>query len=448
MIDPATLGLIAFGCVLFLLALRVPIAFALASVATVSTFLIFAFRSGSFAPERAIKATSSLVFSNSFDLIHSYNLSMIPLFVALGHVAYRAEITTKIYYAAKVWLVKLPGGVAMASVVGCGGFSAITGSSIACASTMGRICVPEMLRMGYDNRLATSAVAAGGTLGSLIPPSVLFIIYGIFTETSISKLFLAGVLPGLLTLAGFVLVIAVWVHRSPEIAPVGDTDITAAERWRAARDAWPAIFLFVVIIGGIYGGIFTATEAAAVCVFFAAVIGFVQGNLNWQGLWDSVRETCIQTTAIFFIAATAKIFVAFVALTGIAPSIVETVTAAEPSILMLMICIAVIYLVLGMFLDPIGIMVLTLPLMIPLVESYGLNLIWFGVVVIKLLEIGLITPPVGLNVFVIANVVGKKEAPIDRIFAGIARFLSVDIIVLILIMSFPILSLAIPMGMK
>ena len=447
MIDPATLGLIAFASVLVLLALRVPIAFALASVATVSTFVIFAFRTGSFAPERAIKATSSLVFSNSFDLIHSYNLSMIPLFVALGHIAYRAQITTKIYHAAKVWLVKLPGGVAIASVVGCGGFSAITGSSIACASTMGRICVPEMLRMGYDNRLATSSVAAGGTLGSLIPPSVLFIIYGIFTETSISKLFLAGVLPGLLTLAGFVLVIAVWVRRSPEIAPVGKTEFTAEERWHAAKDAWPAVFLFVLIIGGIYGGIFTATEAAAVCVFFAAVIGFVQGNLDWRGLWDSVRETCIQTTAIFFIAATAKIFVAFVALTGIAPTIVQAVTSAEPSVVVLMLCIAGIYLLLGMFLDPIGIMVLTLPLMIPLVESYGLDLIWFGVVVIKLLEIGLITPPVGLNVFVIANVVGK-QAPIDRIFAGIARFLSVDVIVLVLIMSFPIISLALPMGMK
>ncbi|MGB1033420.1 MAG: TRAP transporter large permease [Primorskyibacter sp.] len=445
--DPATLGLVAFACVLGLLAARVPIAFALASVATVSTFLIFAFRTGSFAPERAIKATSSLVFSNSFDLIHSYNLSMIPLFVALGHIAYRAQITTKIYHAAKVWLVKLPGGVAIASVVGCGGFSAITGSSIACASTMGRICVPEMLRMGYDNRLATSSVAAGGTLGSLIPPSVLFIIYGIFTETSISKLFLAGVLPGLLTLAGFVLVICVWVNRDPQIAPVGDTDFTSAERWRAAKDAWPAVFLFVLIIGGIYGGIFTATEAAAVCVFFAAAIGFVQGTLDWRGLWDSVRETCIQTTAIFFIAATAKIFVAFVALTGIAPSIVSAVSSAEPSVFVLMLCIAGIYLVLGMFLDPIGIMVLTLPLMIPLVESYGLNLIWFGVVVIKLLEIGLITPPVGLNVFVIANVVGK-QAPIDRIFAGIARFLSVDVIVLILIMSFPMISLALPMGMR
>ena len=438
--DASTIGLIAFAAVLILLALRVPIAFALASVATIATFFIFAFRTGTFMPERAIRATTSMVFSNSFDLIHSYDLSMIPLFVALGHIAYRADITTKIYHAAKVWLTRLPGGVAMASVMGCGGFSAITGSSIACASTMGKICTPEMLRMGYDPRLATASVAAGGTLGSLIPPSVLFIIYGIFTETSISSLFLAGVLPGLLTLAGFILVIAVWVWRSPEIAPSTATRYSAKERFAA-------VMLFVLIIGGIYGGIFTATEAAAVCVVAATLIGFAQRKLTLQGLWDAVKETCIQTAAIFFIAAGAKIFVAFIALTNVAPMIVNVVAEAELSVVVLLLAIAAIYLLLGMFLDPIGIMVLTLPLMIPLVESYDMNLIWFGVVVIKLLEIGLITPPVGLNVFVIANVVGK-EAPIDKIFAGITRFLSVDVIVLVLIMSFPMISLLIPMAAR
>ena len=445
--DASTIGLIAFGAVLLLLALRVPIAFALASVATIATFFIFSFRTGTFMPERAIRATTSMVFSNSFDLIHSYDLSMIPLFVALGHIAYRADITTKIYHAAKVWLTRLPGGVAMASVMGCGGFSAITGSSIACASTMGKICTPEMLRMGYDPRLATASVAAGGTLGSLIPPSVLFIIYGIFTETSISSLFLAGVLPGLLTLAGFILVIAVWVWRSPEIAPSTATRYATSERLRAAAESWPAVLLFVLIIGGIYGGIFTATAAAAVCVVAATLIGFAPRKLTLQGLWHAVKETCIQTSAIFFIAAGAKIFVAFIALTNVAPMIVNVVAQAELSVVVLMLAIAAIYLLLGMFLDPIGIMVLTLPLMIPLVESYDLNLIWFGVVVIKLLEIGLITPPVGLNVFVIANVVGK-DAPIDKIFAGITRFLSVDIIVLILIMSFPMISLLIPMAAR
>lgn len=444
--DASTIGLIAFAAVLILLALRVPISFTLAGVAAVGTFCIFAFRTGTFMPERALKATTSMVFSNSFDLIHSYDLSMIPLFIALGHIAYKADITTRIYHAARVWLSAVPGGVAMASVMGCGGFSAITGSSIACASTMGRICTPEMLRMGYDNRLATASVAAGGTLGSLIPPSVLFIIYGIFTETSINKLFVAGILPGLLTLAGFVLVIYIWVKRDPASAPVDTTEITYAERFRAAVLAWPALVLFVVIIGGIYGGIFTATEAAAVCLSAAVLIGIAQRKLTLASIWEAFRETCLQTAAIFFIAAGAKIFVAFVALTGVAPAIVDVVTAAELSVFWLMLSIALIYLLLGMFLDPIGIMVLTLPLMVPLVETYGMDLIWFGVVVIKLLEIGLITPPVGLNVFVIANVVGK-EAPIDRIFAGIARFLSVDVIVLILLMVFPAISLLLPNSM-
>lgn len=444
--DGTLIGIIAFGAVIGLLAIRVPIAFALAGVATVGTFAVFALRTGTFTPERALKPTTSLVFSNSFDLIHSYDLSMIPLFIALGHIAYRAEITTKIYHAARVWLARVPGGVAMASVVGCGGFSAITGSSIACASTMGRICSPEMLRMGYDKRLATASVAAGGTLGSLIPPSVLFIIYGIFTETSISALFLAGILPGIISLLGFVLVIFFWVHRDPAAAPAFEGQISLGDRGRAALEAWPAIALFVIIVGGIYGGVFTPTEAAAICVSAAVAIGFVQGKLDFRGLVESLRETCIQTASIFLIAAGAKIFVAFVALTGVAPAIVSFVTEAQLSAILLLAAIAVIYLLLGMFLDPIGIMVLTLPLMIPLVETYGFDLIWFGVVVIKLLEIGLITPPVGLNVFVIANVVGK-EVPIDRIFSGILRFLVIDVIVLIVIMAFPIISLLIPYSM-
>ncbi|WP_372891306.1 TRAP transporter large permease [Rhodosalinus sp.] len=444
--DGTLIGLVAFASVIGLLALRVPIAFALAGVASLGTFAIFALRTGEFMPERAWTPTASLVFSNSFDLIHSYDLSMIPLFVALGHIAYRAEITTKIYHAARVWLVRVPGGVAMASVMGCGGFSAITGSSIACASTMGRICSPEMLRLGYDKRLATASVAAGGTLGSLIPPSVLFIIYGIFTETSISALFLAGIIPGLLTLAGFLLVIWIWVLRDPSAAPAFAGTVTREERWRAAREAWPAVALFVIIVGGIYGGFFTATEAAAVCVSAAVAIGFAQRKLTLAGLWESLRETVVQTTAIFFIAAGAKIFVAFVALTGVANDVVAAVTAAELSVVVLLVAIAAIYILLGMFLDPIGIMVLTLPLMVPLVEGYGWDLIWFGVVVIKLLEIGLITPPVGLNVFVISGVVGR-EVPIDRIFAGIMRFLGVDVIVLALLMAFPILSLAIPSSM-
>jgi tripartite ATP-independent transporter DctM subunit len=282
-------------------------------------------------------------------------------------------------------------------------------------------------------------------LGSLIPPSVLFIIYGIFTEPSSSKLFLAGVLPGLLRLAGFLLVIYLWVSRRPEIAPPTDVTYTAAERRQAAVDAWPAIMLFVIIVGGIYGGVFSATEAAAVSAVLATIVGFEQKKLSLKVFFDCLKETCVQTASIFIIAASAKIFVAFVALTGVSNDLLNAVSGAELSVFWLLLAITGIYLLLGMFLDPIGIMVLTLPLMIPLVESYGLDLIWFGVVVIKLLEIGLITPPVGLNVFVIANVVGDK-VELHRIFSGILRFLSVDLIVLVLIIAFPIISLLIPGG--
>jgi C4-dicarboxylate transporter DctM subunit len=391
----------------------------------------------------AVAPTLSMVSSNTFALVHSYDLSMIPLFVLLGHISYHTGITTDIYHAARVWLKRLPGGVAMASVFGCGGFSAITGSSIACASAMGKICVPEMLRMGYDKRLATSTVAVGGTLGSLIPPSVLFIVYGIFTEMSVSRLFMAGVIPGLISLLGFLVVIYIWVKRSPEVAPVDDTILEKGERRKAAKRCWPAMLLFTIIIGGIYGGLFTATEAAAVSAFAVIVIGSVQKRLNWSQFILSIKDTCTQTTSIFFIAAGAKIFVGFVALTGMAPALVGLVEGADVSLWLLMVMIAGVYLLLGMFLDPLGIMVLTLPFLIPMVDGYGLDLIWFGVVVIKLLEISLITPPVGLNVFVIASVTKPSVAVYD-IFMGVARFLVMDIVVLIAIIAFPILSLLLP----
>jgi tripartite ATP-independent transporter DctM subunit len=415
----------------------------LAGVSSTFILLFFAMRNGGFDMVSAVAPTLSMVSSNTFALVHSYDLSMIPLFVLLGHVAYHTGITTDIYHAARVWLKDLPGGVAMASVFGCGGFSAITGSSIACASAMGKICVPEMLRMGYDKSLATSTVAVGGTLGSLIPPSVLFIVYGIFTEMSVSRLFMAGVIPGILSLLGFLVVIYIWVKRHPDVAPVDDKILKKGERRKAAIRCWPAMLLFAIIIGGIYGGLFTATEAAAVSAFAVIIIGFLQKRLTWSQFTRSMKDTCTQTTSIFFIAAGAKIFVGFVALTGMAPALVGLVEGADVSLWLLLVMIAGVYLLLGMFLDPLGIMVLTLPFLIPMVDGYGLDLIWFGVVVIKLLEISLITPPVGLNVFVIASVIKPSVAVYD-IFMGVARFLIMDIVVLIVIIAFPILSLLLP----
>lgn len=438
--DPAAIGVVALLLMVLLLALRVPIAFALAGMATLGVFLVHAAAAGGWAPGHALRLTSSAVFSDVFDLIHSHDLAMVPLFIALGNIAFYAGITTRIYDAAAVWLRPLPGGMAMASVMGCGGFSAISGSSVACASTMGRICVPEMLRLGYDPKLAAASVAVGGTLGSLIPPSVLFILYGIFTETSIARLFLAGVLPGLLSLAGMLAVIAWWVGQHPEAAPrAGQAD---ASRLEAALAAWPAVLLFVVIVGGIFGGFLTATEAAAVCVVLTLVIGFAQGRLTPDVLLRAVRESLVQTSAIFLIAAAAKIFVSFVGLTGMADAVVGWAEGAGLSYFTMIAVVVVIYLVLGMFLDPICILVLTLPFVVPLVEGYGMDPIWFGVIVVKLLEIGLITPPVGLNVFVIGNV--TREVGINGIFAGVARFLAIDVLVLLILILFPIVSTLIP----
>ncbi len=445
--DPITVGIVGFSCVLLLLAIRVPIAFAMAGVAVVCTFLFYAMRTGDFLPARAFRPTISLIYGNTFELIHSYELSMIPLFVLLGHIAFRTGLTGDIYAAARLWLARIPGGVAMASVIGCGGFSAITGSSVACASAMGRICTPEMLRLGYDPRLATSSVAVGGTLGSLIPPSVLFIIYGIFTETSINNLFLAGVLPGLLSLAGFLIVIYLWVRIDPKAGPAPKEQTIASERWQMLIRTWPAAVLFSIIIGGIYGGVFTATEAAAISCSVTVFISVIRKALSWADFIGSVRETCIQTSQIFIIAAGAKMFVGFVALTGMAPLLVSLVDPSETSVWLFLLSLVGIYIVLGMFLDPLGIMVLTLPFTVPMIEAYGLNIIWFGVVVVKLLEIGLITPPVGLNVFVIGNVIDGKVG-IHKIFAGVSRFLVMDIIVLALIVIFPLISLLLPTTMR
>lgn len=442
--EPSTIGVYGFAAVLVLLALRVPIGFTLASVASTCTVIAYAWRPGSeFNLERGLRPALGLIESNAFEFIHSYPLSMVPLFIAAGHIAYHTRITTDIYEAVRVWMTKVPGGLAIASLIGCGGFSAITGSSVACASSMGRICVPEMLRYGYSRQLATSSVAVGGTLGSLIPPSVLFIIYGLFTETSVSRLFMAGVLPGILSLIGFMLTVVIWVKLRPHAAPAANESYTKDARRRAAMKAWPALTLIVIIIGGIYGGLFTATEAAAVSLMFTFGFGVMSRRLKWATFIESMRETAYQSASLFFIAVGAKIFVSFVSLTGVTSLLVDWVSHAGLSNWVILLSIIVMYLVMGMFLDPIGTMLLTLPFVVPLVEGMGYDLIWFGVIVIKLLEIGLITPPVGLNAFVINSVVGK-DMKVHTIFYGITKFLILDIVVLALLVAIPAISLFLP----
>lgn len=442
--DPLLLALLTFAAVLFLLALRVPIAYALGCCAFAGLLLFFSWQPGGEVDlARGLRPALSLVGSTAFGFVHNYPLSMIPMFIALGHVAFHAGITTELYHALRVWLGRWPGGLAMASILGCGGFSAISGSSVACAAAMGKIAVPEMLRYGYDRRLATAAVASGGTLGSLIPPSLLFVIFAIFTEQSVKSLFLAGVLPGLLSLAGYLLTTYLWAKFRPAHAPAPTEHPSRKEQLALLPGVWPALLLLLLITGGIYLGFFTPTEAAAVSLAAAVIIGFARRRLNWRTLLTTLREAAEQSASIFMIALGAKLFVALASLTRIAPTLLESVQAKGTSVFVVMAVIVLMYLVLGMFLDSIGILVLTLPFVVPLVEGYGLNLIWFGVVVIKLLEIGLITPPVGLNAFVIKSV-APQQVSLTDIFFGIGWFLILDFVVLALLLAFPAISLLLP----
>ncbi len=442
--DPLLLGGLAFAVALVLIALRLPIGYSLGGISVVATFVMYATPpTGGVDWGGAVRPTLSLIANNSFSFIHSYELSLVPLYILLGALAYRTRITTDIYLAMRVWLGKTPGGLAIASILGCGGFSAITGSSVACAATMGRIAVPEMLKFGYSPRLATASVAAGGTLGSLIPPSVPFAIYGIFTEQSISKLFLAGVGPGLLSMLGYIIVVWLWVKQRPADAPSAGLSFGRRDYLMAIARAWPAMLLFLIIVVGIYGGIFTATEAAAVSVLVVMVLGILGKRLTWKDFVDALTETTVQTAAIFFVAVGAKTFATFIALTGAADEVVAWISAMGLEQWTVLMLITVLYLVLGMFLDSLGILLLTLPVMVPLVEGMGIDLIWFGVIVVKLLEIGLITPPVGFNVFVIHSVVEGK-VQLHDIFIGIWRFLLMDLVVMGLILAFPLISVWLP----
>jgi C4-dicarboxylate transporter DctM subunit len=442
--DPLIVGLICLICTLILLALRVPIAAALGISAAMGIFIIFSWRPGTvFAPQYAWRPTLSLIANGPYNFLKSYSLATVPLFVFMGHLAYEAGFTTDVYRAARLWLSKLPGGVAMASVVGCGGFSAITGSSVACAAAMGRIAIPEMLNFGYSRALATGAVAIGGTLGSLIPPSILFILYGVFAEESIAKLFMAAIVPGLMSLLAYVVVIYLWAVLQPSSAPAPREEISFADRIASLIRCWSILVLFAVVIGGIYAGFFTPSEAAGVGAISALFLGLILGRLNISKIKTALRESVYQSSMIFAIAIAGKIYVSFIALTGLSNAISDWIAVADLSMLMVLCLIIVFYILLGMFLDPIGIILLTLPLSIPIIQSYDLSLIWFGVLVVKLLEIGLVTPPIGLNVFVIKSIM-KDTVKLEEIFKGVGLFLIAEIALLGLIAFIPELSLWLP----
>ncbi|MDP5307142.1 TRAP transporter large permease [Paracoccus spongiarum] len=433
---PATIGLGGFLLALALVALRVPLAHALIALSAAGLLLLNA----TDGTDGALQQTGAQILEIMQGLVATEALAMVPLFVALGNIAFYSGITTRIYDAAAVWLRPLPGGLAVASVLGCGGFAAISGSSVGCASTMGRICVPEMRAAGYDPRLAAASVAAGGTLGGLIPPSVLFILFAVFSGIPVERLFMAGILPGLLSLAGMVGVIGWWVRQDPAAAPPAPQ--TGPGRAEAALAAWPALLVLAIIMGGIGTGLWDATGAAAISLALVVGLGLVQGRLAPDVLLRAARESLMQSAALVLVILGARLFLAFLTQSGLDAMVADGIAGAQVPVVVLLMVLVVLYLVLGLFLDPVTILVLTLPFMLPLVQGYGMDSIWFAVVIVKLLEIGMITPPVGLNVFVIGNV--ARDVGVDRIFSGVARFLGIDLLVLLVIVLVPALSTLIP----
>lgn len=375
-----------------------------------------------------------------YDFAAHWSLSSVPMFLLMGYICYHAGLTAGLFTIARVWLTGLPGGLGVATVGAAAGFSALTGSTTACAAAMCKIAVPEMFNVNYDKALACGVVAAAGTIGSLIPPSIIMIVYGIFAEVPISHLFAAGVLPGLLTAMMFMVVIVARASLNPSLAPRPTATFTWRNRFAALREAWPLLAMIVGVFGGLFSGVFTATEAGAVGAGLSLVVAAAKGTLSWQMLRQAFRETLISTAVIFVIAIGAALMTRFLAISGV-PEFLSGMAAAEGrGLLTIILGISVVYLFLGMFLDPLGIMLLTLPIFLPILNAANVDLVWFGILMVKLLEIGLVTPPVGLNVFVVKSVVGDKVRT-ETIFRGILPFLAADLVTLSLLILFPEISL-------
>lgn len=425
-------GLVGIGLLLTLIALRVPIGVTMITVSFSGIWYLMGWN----------VAWGSLgVIPYQFST--NWVLSSVPMFLLLGFICYHARLTEGLFRAARMWLAGVPGGLAISGILGCAGFASVCGSSVACSAAMGRIAVPEMMKQRYSAELATGTVAAGGTIGALIPPSIIMILYGIIAQTSITELFLGGVAIGLLTMFSYIAVILVRVKLNPALAPSVKEEISMAEKLAALRDVWPILLVMLGIFGGLFSGIFTPTEAGAIGAFLSCVVAVIARQLTWERFKNAILETLLTTTGLLIIGIGASLLQRFLALSGAGTYISELIIGQNADIAWVLLGIVMIYLLLGMFLEPIGAMLLTLPIVLPIINSAGLSLVWFGVVLTKLLEIGMITPPVGMNVFVIKGVVGNLIST-TGIFKGIMWFLFVDLVVLALMMFFPDLVLFLP----
>lgn len=434
--DPATVFLFALLGLFVLLALRMPIAIALAIVSALGILAI-----------RGPRAALSMVGSETHDFAAHWTLSAIPMFLLMGAFAFQGGLTTSLFKAGRIWLSRLPGGLAVATNAATAMFAASSGSSIATSAAMTRLAAPEMLKAGYAPSLATSVIACAGTIGALIPPSILFVVYAWFAQENVGQLLMAGLLPGLLTAGAYTLLIIVRVKMNPALAPKVEDHFSWSDRMNVLKEIWPIPFLMVVVMGSIYGGFATATEAAALGSIATLLLVILRGNFSWTFVRDAVNDAVTSSASVFLVALGAALFSKLLALSGIPPMIGDFIETSNMGALQLVFLVIALYLVLGMFLDPIGILLITLPILLPAFDALEMNLIWMGVIIVKMIEIGLLTPPVGLNVFVVKGVLGD-QVELKEIFKGVMWFLLAEIVIMGLIIGFPEISLLLPNMME
>lgn len=432
--NPVLLGIIAIIIMIILFLLRMPVSFAMAFVGFVGFCLLIGVQPG-----------LSLLARDFFDIFSSYSLTVIPMFVLMGALAFATGISSRLYKAGYVLFGRFPAGLALSTIAACAGFAAICGSTNATAAAMGKVALPEMKKYGYDDSLATGCVAAAGSLGILIPPSTILLVYGILTEQSIGKLFIAGVLPGLLLAILFGITVYLTCFKNPALAPAGKPT-TFKEKAEGISGAFETLILFLLVIMGLFMGWFSPTQAGAAGAAGVIIIGLLRRKLTWNGFMGGIGDAVKISCMVMVIVAGATLFGHFMAVTKIPLFLADWVGGLQIPSMAVMALIVLIYLIGGCFMDSLALITLTIPIFFPLVIALGFDPIWFGVIIVLITEMGVITPPVGVNVYVIKGI--AEDVPLETIFKGIFPFLAALVIEIAILMAFPIIVTFLPSFMR
>ncbi|WP_349294684.1 TRAP transporter large permease (plasmid) [Thioclava sp. 'Guangxiensis'] len=428
--SPMETGLTGIGALFVLMVLRTPVAFAMLITGYFGMLVL-----------EGSRAAGAVMLTESYSTVSNYNLIVVPMFILLGNIASAAGFSRGLYDAAFAWVGRFRGGLASSSVLGCAIFSAVSGSSVATAITIGKVALPEMKRLGYQDALSTGSIAAGGTLGFLIPPSTGFVLYAILTEQSIGRLFMAGILPGLLLMAAFIGTIALIATINPAAGPRG-ARVPLGQKFRVLVQSAPLIGIIAISIGGIYAGVFTPVEASAIGAGLVLLLAFAMRQLSWNGFCSAILETVRTSAMLYMVVIGANVLNPFLAVTHIPETLGNAMVGLGLGPYGTLAIIILAYVVLGMFLDGLSMLVVTIPIIYPVILQMGFDPIWFGVVAVVVIEMGMITPPVGLNVFVVKGV--AQDVPMTTVFKGVMPFLLAMIVSLLLIIIFPQIATLLP----